>query len=164
MPEVLTAAASNGAPAPSVRERVAEQLRAAIAELVDRRDDLAAELAGVNGEIKMLERSLAPLAPPDPNKTRPGRPPKADGDPVRKKPAKVGPERMARVEAVVRELGKGDAEFRQVDVREQTGLTSSIMTSAFRQLREDDVVRLARREGINQWFKLTRPALREGEH
>jgi hypothetical protein len=160
MPEVATTTpASNGAGAPSVRERVADQLRAAIAELADRRDQVAGELAVINGEIKTLERSLAPLVPKQTSTPRP----KGSSQTHR---SMVGPERLAVIEAAIRELAAGDEEFRQIDVVKATGITSSVMGSAFSQLTDASVIRLARRKkgpGGGNYFRLTRPALRDAE-
>jgi hypothetical protein len=162
----MTTSATNGG-APSLPH--ADELIARLQQLIDertvRRDELVDELAHVDRELKAYAKSLAPLLPealaPPPAKR--GRPPRGEGERVRAKQSRIGPERMELIEAAARQLGKDDAEFRQVDVRRETGLTSSIMTSAFRQMRDDNIVRLARRDGINQWFKLTRPAGREGD-
>ena len=152
-------AATNGTATPSVRERVANELRAAIAELAEREAQIAAQLAVVKQERQALERSLRPLTDePTPTQRKPGA--------TRTVPSKVGPERLAEVEAAIRQLAVGDGEFRQADVVKATGFSSSVITNAFGQLLDADppMIRLARVQrgfGGGKFFRLTRPALRE---
>jgi hypothetical protein len=76
----------------------------------------------------------------------------------------VGEERLDRIREIVLEYAADHEEFRQVDIRTQPGLegamvTSSVMTTAFNRLRQENVIRLARQEGNSKWFRLTREAL-----
>jgi hypothetical protein len=156
--------ATNGAGTMSVRDRVAAELRAAIDELTAQEDVLAEQLAALKAEKHDLERSLRPLTgEPAPGPKRRA----AKGEkPARATGTRVGPEKMARFEAAAREMGAGDAEFRQIDVLRHMGIgaNSGMATYAFEQLREAGVIRLARQQrgpGGGKFFRLTRPALRE---
>ena len=165
MPEVTAATpTTNGVAHPAFREQLADQMRGEIARLEERRDELAAQIAEVGSEIKAYQRSLAPLTG-EPAPTRTYAPRKAADSATRTKPSQVSPERLADVKAAIRDLlGDDDREFRQVDLRERTGLNSGVLALAFRQLREDEnYIRLARQAGPNKYFRLTRPALRDGQ-
>jgi DNA-binding transcriptional ArsR family regulator len=74
-------------------------------------------------------------------------------------PSNVGPERLAEYEQAIREFAAEQEEFRQVDIRAVTGATSNVMTRAFEQLRQTNVIRVARQEGNSKYYRLTRAAL-----
>jgi hypothetical protein len=158
MPEAATTTpASNGAGVQSVRERVAEQLRAAIDELAAVEQQIAEQLAAVKTEKHDLERSLRPLtgAPAAPKAKQPAKQPGRSN---------IGPERLAQIKETVLRLAEGDAEFRQADVGRELGFSSAITSVAFAQLTDASVIRLARRQkgpGGGNYYRLTRPALRE---
>lgn len=168
MTAVHSAQASNGAGAlASSRQQLLDQARASAAALSERRAVLVAELAEIDGELKAFHRAAAALdpTPPEPRPDDAKTPAR-----VRANPSRIGPERMAMIERVVRELANADpnGEVAQVDVRKQLGLGSSVMTNAFKQLRDANVIRFARVERLGRGagtkrYKLTRPALREDE-
>jgi DNA-binding transcriptional ArsR family regulator len=164
MPDVTLAAPQTNGAAPSLphAEELIERLRQLIDERAARRDELAGELATIDREIKAYSKSLAPLLP-DALAPAPSKRPAASKTSQTHR-SRVSPERLAVVEAAVRRLAEGDAEFRQIDVTKETGITSSVMGSAFEQLREANVIRLARQQrgpGGGKFFRLTKPALRE---
>jgi hypothetical protein len=71
---------------------------------------------------------------------------------------------MAKIEEAIRAYAEDHEEFRQVDIRATlTGALahSSKMAVAFEQLRQANVIRLARQEGIQKFFRLTRETLNE---
>lgn len=71
---------------------------------------------------------------------------------------RVAAERMAEIEAFVLAYAADHEEFRQIDVRSAPGSpisNSSAATTAFEQLRQDGIIRFARKEGNNKWFRLT---------
>ena len=160
MSEVTSALArTNGAGASSVRDRVADQLRAAIEELEQREMLVVAELSGIRAEKRDLEKSLQPLMH-DPSMPAP----KRGRGKVRPTPARVGPERLAEIEQVARELIREHGEVRQADVAKKTGYSSSVLTNAFMQLVEGGVLRLVRVQrgyGGGKFYGLTRPAERQ---
>ena len=155
MEEVQTS--TNGATAPMTQ--VTDVLRDAIATRAARRDQLAEELAQVKHELANYEKALTLI----------------DGTPrvksAKPKPAgtsttKIGPGRLAEVKRAVLDYAQangGDVEFRQIDIREQMGntITSGLSSLAFAQLREGNVIRVARKDGNNQYYRLTRHALAE---
>lgn len=165
MPEV-TAPASNGAARPlTSREQIVEQVRVQVAALDARRDELCAELDAVDADLKAFQRALAALEPPPPHGKVPGGYRLKNGT-VKRYAPRVGPERMERIERAVRETAReGDGDVCQADVRERTGIGSSAMTLAFKQLREAGVIRFARVEHRGRVrtkvYRLTRPAERQ---
>ena len=54
-------------------------------------------------------------------------------------------------------------EFAQVDIRGVTGHSSSVMTTAFETLRQEGVIRLARKEGNRKLYRLTSAGMAEAQ-
>lgn len=154
------APASNGS-AETTPEAV-RLLREMIATRRTRAELLRAQLAEIEPELKRYERALALILdePPPPGPGR-GRPP-GGGKATRDKPSGLSAERLARVEEAVRNYAAEHDEFRQVDIRTVIDVTSGVTALAFEDLRQKGIIRLARAEGNNKWFRLTREALREG--
>ena len=152
MDEVQTS--PNGSAPPMTQ--VTDVLRDAIAQRAARVDQLAEELAHVKHELTSYQKALqlidgTPRAKPGPKKSAPS--------------TKIGPERLAEVKSAVLEYvqANGDVEFRQIDIREHMGHTinSGVSSIAFVQLRDADVIRVARKSGVNQYYRVTRQALAE---
>lgn len=146
------------------REGLLASMREQKDVLDERRRELMIEVHAIDEDLKAYNKALAAL---DPRPAEP-RQPKSAGDKQRPTPSKVGPERMAEITRVVRDLASAspDGEFRQVDVGNATGYSSSVMSSAFLQLRDENVIRMARVKrgpGGGHFFRLTRLALREEE-
>jgi hypothetical protein len=59
----------------------------------------------------------------------------------------------------IREITAEQDEFRQVDVRTRLNMSSGRTALAFERLRQDGLIRFARREGINKYYRLTEEAL-----
>jgi len=76
----------------------------------------------------------------------------------------VSEERVELVERTIREyIAEHDTdEFRQVDIRAITGMTSSTTATSFERLRQRGIIRFARQDGNNKWFRLTRQAMNGG--
>jgi DNA-binding transcriptional ArsR family regulator len=157
---------ANGTVPATARDRIAHDLETEIVQLQERREQLEAELATVSSDIKAFEQSLLrlrgePLIKTTRGSGRPrgGRMTTATGAST----SRVGPEVLAEIEAAIRAYAVDHDEFRQVDVRgTMTGTmaNSSKMATAFEQLRQEGVIRLARRDGINKYFRLTETARR----
>jgi hypothetical protein len=160
----LTRSENGSVPALKPREQVCEHLRSLVQGHAARREDLAAELAEVDAELRAFQKALAALDPPPPSEL-PTRPAKATAKP---RSRGVGPERLAEIERAIREIIREnpDGEVSQVDVRARTGYSSPVMTSAFHMLRDANVIRLARVAappgggGRAKFFRLTRPGER----
>lgn len=120
-------------------------------------DELRAELAGIEPELKRYERVRAMLTGAQPEK-RTGRPKSASQT---AKTSRMGDARVAVIRDAVLRYAKDHEEFRQVDIRAITGEGSSPMALAFERMRQEGVIRFARQEGNNKWFRLTREAARE---
>jgi hypothetical protein len=140
--------------------QVTDVLRDAIATHSARVDQLAEELAASKRELTNYQKALA-LLDGSPRPGKPGRKPAGSSTAG----TKIGPERLSEVEQAVRGYvtEHGDVEFRQIDIREymNNAISSGISSMAFKQLREREVIRAARKDGINTYFRLTRTALAE---
>ena len=131
---------------------------------------LKAEIAERERELARYKRALALLegngeAPRSVagqiEQPRRGRP---TGSKSRKTPSRVGPERMAIIEEAIRNYAADHEEFRQVDIRMNSQIDkSSVMALAFETLRQQGVIRFARREGSAKFYRLTESARREND-
>jgi hypothetical protein len=154
---------TNGVAPASARERIAAELEQEIAALLQRERALELELAEVKTDRKSFEQSLMRLRG-EPLIKHPGR--RSRSELVRPVQSKVGDEAIAQITATIHEfLERSDSdEFRQVDIRGMLNgrlANSSRMATAFEQLRQDGVIRFARKEGIQKFFRLTEAARRE---
>jgi DNA-binding transcriptional ArsR family regulator len=161
--EVATASGTNGAVPASKREQIALQLEELIDESRERETVLRAELTEVSGEIKSYEQALTRLrgqsSTPSP-KPRKRAATSADQTPG----TSVGPERLAKLDAAVRQFARDHEEFRQIDFRSSPlseGMSSSVSSTVFEVLRQKNVLRLARRDGNHKYYRLTAEALSE---
>ena len=115
--------------------------------------------AQIVNELRTYEKALQALQS-EPRKA--GRP-KGQARPV---PSKLSDERIAEIDAIVREYAVDHEEFRQVDVRSAHGklegggtFTSGMSAMAFEELRQRNVIRVARQDGNSKYYRLTREAL-----
>ena len=160
-PSASAHAEGNGGSTHHEDDEVLAALRKQIAARKVRVDELHAELAGIEPELKRYERALALLSGEAP--TRKSK--QATGGRTRAVASKVSTERLELVRAAVLEFCADHDEFRQVDIRNAATdpalQKSSVMATAFEQLRQDGVIRFARQEGIQKWYRLTRETARE---
>ena len=122
---------------------------------------LRAEIALRKNEIARFEAALALLVPPEPNGDQPkrGRP---KGSTNKPKPKGIGTEKLEIIEKAIRAFAEDHDEFRQVDIRMNSSIDkSSTMALAFEQLRQQGMIRFARREGIQKFYRLTESARRD---
>jgi len=163
-------AASNGTGGDYQDQQVIEAIQRRVQSLSARREELETELQTIAGEARRYEKALAALTsePPQPRGRRPGRQPTPGA--VRQYASRVGDERLAEIKAVILDYAKDHDEFRQTDIRAISGHSSSIMTLAFEQLRQEphNVIRFSRQvrkagPGGGKWFRLTPSALRSEE-
>lgn len=156
-----TDVARNGDASASARQRIANDLEQEIAKLLRHERQLELELVKVKSDRKTFEQSMARLrGEPLIKRSGPSRPKSELARPVK---SQVGPEALARIEAAIREFATDHDEFRQVDIRgimTGTFTNSSKMATAFEQLRQNGVIRLARKDGIQRFFRLTESARR----
>jgi hypothetical protein len=64
------------------------------------------------------------------------------------------------------EIAADKEEFRQIDVRTALGGAagkSSTMSLAFERMRQENIIRFARQEGIQKYFRLTREQVGGGD-
>lgn len=127
-------------------------LRSEMAVLAAKRDQLEAALNLILPELRKYEKAIAILE---------GTPLGAGGKPTKpkastdKRGTAVGDERMKQIKQAILTYAEDHEEFRQVDLRSITGLSSSIMATVFETLRQENVVRFARQQGNNKYFRLT---------
>jgi hypothetical protein len=150
---------ANGSAPLSARESIAAQLDALLVDTRHRRDAMQAQVAELTAEIKSYEQSARALRG---EVGKPGRKPgsKPPGKPYGKS---VGDERLAEIERAVRAFAADHEEFRQIDIRAQLDIGSSVAATAFETLRQNNVIRLARKQGNNKYFRLTTEALQGQE-
>lgn len=146
-------------------DRIIAELEVEIEAIRPTLEERRAEVAALEQEIRRMERALKvlkgePLGNPQgsagtrgPYKTRTNVP-KVDKSGKRRN---VSEEKVQQTQAIIMRLATETDEFRQVDVRSLTPtLNSSTAALAFEVLRQRGVIRLARQEGLNKWYRLTR--------
>jgi DNA-binding transcriptional ArsR family regulator len=163
--EQATLAGTNGSAPASARERIAHDLEGEITQLREREEELRSELTTVSAEIKSFEQALMRLRgePLIKQPTRgPGRPPgrgqRSDG-----RPAGVSDEVVDTIRQAIMRFCADHDEFRQVDIRSMPDSptdSSSKLATAFERLRQDGVIRLARKDGNSKFYRLTSESMR----
>lgn len=147
--------ANNGNAAASVVYQLRELVAQRQAALVEH-DRTRAQIVT---ELRQYEKALASLIDPP---RKPG--PKPDGERVRAKPSKIAPDKLDAIRDAVVAYAQDHEEFRQVDVRAtvpESLAKSSTMATAFEMLRQENLIRFARRQGISKFYRLTASAARE---
>lgn len=136
---------------------IAPQLREAIEQGEAQQTALEVQLSEVKRELTAARKLLAQVtgerSAPPPNKSR-------------THPSMVSPDRLLIViNAIEKFMETQDTdEFRQVDVRgflSGPDSNSSVVAQAFAQLQNGGYIRLARRQGISKYYRLTRRSLSE---
>jgi flagellar biosynthesis chaperone FliJ len=136
------------------KQRLVEELQAEVVLRLKRVEDLQTEITRAREDANSYARALAALTG-EPRRVTVTKPP-------RKGTTGLGVS-MAKLDLVVttiRNITAEQDEFRQIDVRQRTNLRSGETALAFRSLRADGVIRLARQAGNNKYFALTREALK----
>jgi hypothetical protein len=87
--------------------------------------------------------------------------PKQNMDPRarEKRASKLGYDKLDEIRSATLAYASEHDEFSQVDIRATTGYGSSVMATAFERLRQEGVIRFARKEGTRKWFRLTQDAI-----
>jgi septation ring formation regulator EzrA len=165
MPEVHERVAETNGLAQTFVDQEVARIQAQLDGQEGRAQALRAELRELDELTKRYEKAIRDLRGDYPRMGRkPSKPATSSGEKVRPVQSKVGPEAMAKIEEAIRAYAEDHEEFRQVDIRATlTGALahSSKMAVAFEQLRQANVIRLARQEGIQKFFRLTRETLNE---
>lgn len=111
------------------------------------------------------EKALAALEEDTPTPTprnsgrAPGRPRKSEG--TRRKRG-ISEEKLRAIATAIYRYAEDHEEFRQVDIRGLCDMNSATAALAFEALRQRNMIRLARVEGVNKWFRLTREVVTNG--
>jgi hypothetical protein len=149
---------SNGRPAEEAALPVASEspaiagLRSEMAVLVKRREELLAAINAITPELKRYEKALAFL-------TGEIAAPKKKAAVQKRDHTRVSDDRVELIRRAILLYARDHEEFRQVDLRTATGFTSSVMATSFEKLRQTNVIRFARQDGNNKWYRLTREAV-----
>jgi DNA-binding transcriptional ArsR family regulator len=131
-------------------------LESMIATRKARHDELQAQLEEITPELRRYQRALALIKGESPQA---GRPSTKGTKTHYGKTTGVSEERVEQVMGAIRKLAETNDEFRQVDVRGVVDVTSGVSAMAFEALRQRGIIRLARQEGNNKFYRLTREAL-----
>jgi hypothetical protein len=137
---------NNGSGPPDVVAMIREHVRA----LEEQRDGMLLVLAETKTELARWQRALHAVTDEPQPKPKP--------KPARKAPSKISPERLSVYEDVIRGYAAEHIEFRQKDIAELVGGGTGQCSIAFRVLRDQQVIRLARKDGMSHWFRLTKKA------
>lgn len=146
-------------------ERIIVELRASIEIRRARVTELRSEIDEIMPSLKRYERALQLLTGEEPVHKGPGRPASAGKSkykPIAEQVAAgkgISEERLAAIMEAVYKLAEDRDEFRQVDVRTMLDIPSNVASLGFEALRQKGEIRLARAEGNNKWYRLTREAL-----
>jgi hypothetical protein len=163
--EQATLAGTNGSAPASARDRIAHDLEAEIAKLLRNERQLELDLAQIKAERKAFEQAIQRLrGEPLIKQTgrRAGRP-KSSSTSDGARSGKVSPELLEAIRAGIMRFAADHDEFRQVDIRTMPDAPtekSSATALAFEQLRQDGVIRFARKDGNNKFYRLTSESLR----
>lgn len=122
----------------------------------ERAEELQSELAVVLPELKRYERALQLLLNETPPPKPVGRPPVLLG---RSKSTRISREKVEEIKATILAYAADHEEFRQIDIRTILDTNSNRMSTAFDILRQENVIRFARRDGNNKYYRLTAEAL-----
>lgn len=137
----------------------ADALEARRAELQEQLDEITPQLRRYEKAILALQGEPLRKDRRDPEtgeiipRAKPGPKPKAG------KTTSASEESIARNRAAIAQLTTEHEDFTQVQVRAITGESSGASSIAFKALREQGVIRLARQDGNAKYFRLTRAAL-----
>jgi hypothetical protein len=122
----------------------------------DRLRDIAYEVTAMQELIKRYDRAIRALT------NEPSQRGRLPTKQLKAKPKGIGPERMETIKDAVLAYAEDHEEFRQVDIRgvvPSALASSSVMAVAFEMLRQDNVIRLARKVGNQRYFRLTNAML-----
>jgi hypothetical protein len=158
-PTMTTEAENNGSQPLVELPQIIATLRWAIQARQEQADVLRMQLDELNKEIRRYERALAPLVNEPSSLTKSRAKPGPKPSP---RTRGIGDERLAQIERTILDYARDHEEFRQVEIRSlMPSLGSGAMAIAFEQLRQDGVIRFARKDGNSKVFRLTNQAVTE---
>jgi hypothetical protein len=164
-PAAAANAAQNGGGPSDLDLKLAEELRAVVAQRQVRADELKTELEAIGPELRRYEKALALLTE---EVQLPGKPRGAKAGRKRgRRPGAargISDERLGEVKDAILKITQRQDEFRQADVLAEGRWGSGPVAIAFEHLRREKVIRLARKDppgtrGGGNWFRLTQSAL-----
>lgn len=154
---------SNGSGPAAIQD--AEIIDAVTRRIRQRRErliEIETEAAEHRAQLKRDERVISLLRGEDKPKAKPGPKPGGIGAGAAINGTKVGVDLLAQIEAAIRRYAEDHEEFRQVDIRKMPDTptkSSGALATAFEKLRQDNVIRFVRQEGIAKVFRMTREAV-----
>jgi hypothetical protein len=166
----LTEADANGHPEPPDPDVMIRQLQSYVRAkelelqvLAERSDSIRAEMKRYAGALRALTGEPGPKKVGSGVKFASTR--LESGEIVRtrsggtRSTSKIGPEMYESIKSKTLEIAADNEEFRQIDVRTALGGAagkSSTMSLAFERMRQENIIRFARQDGIQKYFRLTR--------
>ena len=160
---------SNGTASLSAREAIATQIEAEISRCEQRRDQVNQQRAALNTEIAEIDNEIKsfrqaaqrlrgePLIKQSPPGSKRGPYKQREGG------TKLGQEAVDRIRDAVLLFARDHDEFRQIDIRNMPHAPttkSSVTATGFEKLRQEGLIRLARKDGNNKFYRLTTEGLR----
>jgi len=143
---------------PYTKDPLIEDLKKQVRSMRARERKLLDELDVLTPQLRRYEKALKVL---EGEPIRAGRPPKDATKKRATRPNKIGPEKLGQIREAVLEFADTHEEFRQVDIRGVMDVTSGVTAIAFEMLRQENLIRFARQDGNNKWYRLTREALND---
>jgi hypothetical protein len=170
-------AEANGQPPIADDDALIRQLQAIVSDKELRLELLAKQDQEIRGELKRYAAALRALtgeakAPAKPKGKQFTSTRLESGEIVRSRAggtrntSKIGPEMYDAIKSKTLEIAGHMEEFRQIDVRSALGGTagkSSTMSLAFERMRQENIIRFARQDGIQKYFRLTREQVGGGD-
>jgi hypothetical protein len=154
--------ANNGV-APLGDDAMVEALRDRVAQHQTRANQLRKEMDDELSYVRRYEKALTALTGEVPVKPgpKPGRP-RTSTSAGRPGGTRIGPEKLATLRKAVLRFAADHEEFRQIDFRSDPlgeGVSSGQSSALFDVLRQENVLRMARVNGNEKFYRLTREAL-----
>jgi hypothetical protein len=176
----LTEADANGHPEPPDPDVMIRQLESYVRAKEMELHLLAERSDAIRGEMKRYAAALRALTgePKSPGAKKVGSGVKfsstrlESGEIVRtrsgatRNTSKIGPEMYESIKSKTLEIAADKEEFRQIDVRTALGGAagkSSTMSLAFERMRQENIIRFARQDGIQKYFRLWRDQVGGGD-
>jgi hypothetical protein len=158
-PSATLEAAANGHPGLTGDEDIIAAIEQKRVALHIRAEELKAELATVNPELRRYEKAIAAIRGDKPAPIKPAK----GGSKRLVRGQTVSGEAVKRTWAAIEQLTEQADDFTQTQVRAITGDSSGVSSLAFEKLRQDNQIRFARQEGQQKIYRLSQASVDERE-
>jgi hypothetical protein len=141
----------------ALEEDAIESVRQAVAGRRARIRALQDQIDGLLPELRRYERALAYLTDQPINYKSSKR--MSTAKPKAPRGTTIGEDRYATISEEVFAYAREHEEFRQLDIRAINGISSSVSSQIFERMRQENLLRIARQDGNNKFYRLTREGL-----